>query len=123
MKKLLSIIVLGLLLSGNAYAGITYVCQWKKNKNDIKYQNFIYEIKNKQVYENGKLLKTSYFKINSRNLEFVYKWNDEGSIPSFEIQHKINLKTGYAFEVFKQIDGFELDKFPITSHTTKCNMI
>ena len=63
--------VVSLLLGGNAYAGITYVCQWKKNKNDIKYQNFIYEIKNKQVYENGKLLKTSYFKINSRNLEFV----------------------------------------------------
>ena len=94
--------VLGLLLSGNAYAeNLTFVCQWKNGKN-------VYEIIDGKVYEDAKLIKTTFLKVSNKNVEFKYKEksfdkslvSDDDLYPSSEFNKhfKLNLKTGTAFE-------------------------
>ena len=72
MKKLLGIVVLGLLLSGNAYAEISYVCIYPDDKKAGKF-NFL--IENGKVYMEGHLEeRIEYLKTSSSNVEFRYKW-------------------------------------------------
>ena len=70
MKKLLGIVVLGLLLSTNAYAGtLTYVCDFRGTPDQA-----VYEIKGNQVYEDGNLLETTFLKIDSQSVEFRHTY-------------------------------------------------
>ena len=122
MKKLLGIFVLVLLLSGNAYAeNLTFVCQWKNGKN-------VYEIIDGKVYDDAKLIKTSFLKVSNRNVEFKYKEkrhdrslvSDDDLYPSsvFNIHFKLNLKTGQAFETQISVKGTSNDSFH-----AKCEVI
>jgi len=53
MKKLLSIIVLGLLLSGSAYANtVNFVCQWN-NEGKLEKQKEFFELTEKKLVIDG----------------------------------------------------------------------
>ena len=103
MKKLLGIVVLGLLLSTNAYAGtLTYVCDFRGTPDQA-----VYEIKGNQVYEDGNLLETTFLKIDSQSVEFRHTY--ESYDPLREVQrvnvnvhHKVNLVTGVGFSIYKR---------------------
>ena len=88
MKKLLiMILVMGLLLSSNAFA-LSYVCDWGE----------VYEIKNNKVYVDGKLKDHTYLKVKSNTVEFKYSF--KGTFGKATIHHKANFDTGKGFKVF-----------------------
>ena len=110
MKKLLGIVVLSLLLSNTAYAAnLSYVCEYEKTG-----RKHIFEIKNKKFYEDGKPRRTNYIKSNNINVELEY------IIMATVIRHKVNLKNGKGFEIWKRKkDG----AYITTPRHLKCNKI
>lgn len=113
MKKLLGIIVLGLLLSSNAYAEIRYVCVYDANNKKTRHTDS-FLIENGKVYIDDKMIpvkkgalnqyRLKYLKTSSSSVEFSYKfvWSEHGSDGKKTIYsdttHYINLKTNKAFE-------------------------
>ena len=114
MKKLLSIIFVSLLLSGNAYAfgDVSYVCEWDGDSGDKE----LYQIKNKKVYLNGELieadgtLKITKLSVFLNKIEIISVWdgvtiNDHFSGKITTIQ-KINLSKETGFEIRTAENGF-----------------
>ena len=107
MKKLLGIVVLGLLLSGNAYAELSYVCIYSDDKTKERY-NFL--IENGKLYKDRDFQKTKYIKASSSKAEFRYefsfftkKTDNSKKIEIWDTTHKINLKTGDAIEAVRYV--------------------
>jgi len=112
VKKLLGIVVLGLLLSGNAYAELSYVCIYPDDKKEERYT---FLIENGKLYLEGHFQKTKYLKTSSSKAEFLYEsgisevdgvtnklnWKTE-----WITNHKINLKTGSAIETTKYVTKY-----------------
>ena len=71
MKKLLAIVVLGLLLSNNAYAEISYVCIYPDDKKKDKY-NFL--------IENGKVYREDFLEKQGHNSNDCYWMVHEDAI-------------------------------------------
>jgi hypothetical protein len=61
MKKLLSIIVLGLLLSGNAYAKENYnfICRMENEYGKLENEKYLFELSQKEIIINGEKYKLS----------------------------------------------------------------
>ena len=71
MKKLLGIVVLGLLwCNAGVASGISYICtEDDSNKKDT----YVYEIKKRKLYLEGDFQKTKYLKTSSSKAEFRYE--------------------------------------------------
>ena len=61
MKKLLSIVVLGLLLSGNAYAAENYnfICRMENEYGKLENEKYLFELSQKEVIIDGENYKLS----------------------------------------------------------------
>jgi hypothetical protein len=98
MKKLLGIVVLGLLLSGNGYAEEIYLACGKKNKDKI---NIVFN--NETAFERYKIKKT-YKKFNFESIK-ISKYYVELKRP---LRHwKINRYTGLGTVVVGGVHTFE----------------
>ena len=115
MKKILCIVVFSLTFYNITLAEINYICTYDDDKKKVKY---VFEIKKKKLYLDGHLQKTLTFKKKSSNVEFSYEqaiYFRDGVTKKVETQqkgittHKINLKTGVAFENSKWVTK-EYDK-------------
>ena len=110
MKKLLGIVVLGLLFTfSKSIADINYICSPEIAPDET----IVYEIDRRKVYIDGNLVKSSklktsssYVKFNYRD-EFINNWSSKNpnwySKNNFEYSHKINLKNGIAFETINGV--------------------
>jgi len=106
MKKLLGIVVLGLLWCNvGVAANLTFVCEWKNGKN-------VYEIVGNKIYEDKKLIETTLLKVTSKHVEYKYITNDFSDPAIKNYRHfKLNRKTGTAFETKISSDGKKNDSF------------
>ena len=114
MKKLLGIVVLGLLWCNVAFSKISYICKY----DDDPTYKIVFEVKKGKVYRDGILEKTISAKYNRSKAEFSYEFGfgtRDGvtkkiiSKTDGITKHEINLKTGIAFETSKWVTK-EYDK-------------
>ena len=105
-KKLLGIMVLGLLLSGNAYADeISFICQDLNNSGGLLQEKDLYEIRNNEVFEDSyKLDDVKDLKISDN----IISYKRENSY------HKVNLLTGNSFRIYYESNG------GASTHYAKC---
>jgi len=99
MKKLLGIVVLGLMLSGSAYANkISYICQFENKNGKLIGSKRLYEIKNNKIFEDT-------FEVEDvRDLEISkdivsFKFNSKIQGYTDTSYHKVNLITGNFYEI------------------------
>tara|TARA_B100000029_G_scaffold134933_1_gene129307 strand:+ start:109 stop:450 length:342 start_codon:yes stop_codon:yes gene_type:complete len=113
MKKLLGILVLGLLWCNvGIAANLTFVCQWKNGKN-------VLEIVDNEIYDDKKRIETTFLRVTSKNIEYQYITKDYTDPPTKYYRHfKLNRRTGTAFETKLSFDGTKRDSFH-----AKCEMI
>ena len=97
MKKLLMIIVLGLLLSGNAYAKeISFICQDLNKSGGLLQEKDLYEIRNNEVFaDTYKIDDIKDLKISDN----IISYKRENSY------HKFNLLTGNSYSIFYESTG------------------
>lgn len=100
MKKLLSIIILGVLSNGSAFAKeLSYIFQYENNKGELlPNSKTLFEIKNGKVFEDTyELDGVKNIKINGSIISFTFNTRIQG----FKDQsfHKVNLDTGNYYEI------------------------
>ena len=113
MKKILSIIFLGFLMTinANAFGDIEYVCEWEGTPKNWK---TIYQIKDKKIYEDGenldeKIEKLSVF-LNKVERVTSYESTMIGNHASGKVTtvHKINFSNNKGFEIITYENGTKL---------------
>ena len=106
MKKLLSIIVLGLLFSGNANANeLSYTCQIENSSGELIPQTkTLYEIKKGKVYESTYEMEgVKNLKINNKIITFNF--DPENQSYTNESYYKVNLSTGNFYTIDYRTNG------------------
>ena len=106
MKKLLGIVVLCLLLSGNAYAKeLSYTCQIENSKGELLIgTKTLYEIKKGKVYESTYEMEgVKNLKIN--NSIITFNANPEIQNYTNESYYKVNLSTGNFYTIDYRTNG------------------
>jgi len=106
MKKLLSILVLSLLFSGNAYAEeLSFTCQIENSNGELIPQTkTLYEIKKGKIYEGTYEMEgVKNLKINNSIITFNY--DPENQRYTNESYYKVNLSTGNFYTIKYIING------------------
>jgi hypothetical protein len=119
MKKLLGIVVLGLLLSGcYKNESIVFICTPEPGYGDEK----TFEVINDKVYKDNKLIKNlSKLKVNlwRSKIEFSYRYNTNLAKKWMSVSYKINLGAEKAVVRTKRVSGEE----PGSVELQKCKKI
>jgi len=106
MKKLLGIVVLCLLVSGNAYAKeFSYTCQIENSRGELLLKTkTLYEIKKGKVYQDTYEMEgVKNLKIN--NSIITFNFDPENQSYTNESYYKVNLSTGNFYTIDYRTNG------------------